>query len=173
MRRHYRGGGWIRRDLRIAIQVIRDGGVCGYCRRSAVEREVDLTLDHLEGDYGDPGYNHPSNLTTCCWDCNHGRGIMGLTDWIGVLTDSLGPDGWPVDIGWVRDELARRRSAKITRAMRQRGKELLAEPEPWLVEMWRNNAAHFHPANRRDLDRQRWVPCRVEITEVELAAIPF
>jgi hypothetical protein len=78
------GHHWIRDDLRLAIALVRDGGVCAYCGRSADEHGVPLTLDHLVAcNLG--GTNHPSNLTTCCVSCNSRKQDKTMVEWYRVL----------------------------------------------------------------------------------------
>lgn len=55
----------------------RDGFVCTYCGRRPpqVTLEVDHIIPRAEG--GDDGME---NLTTSCWDCNHGKGAKSLDE---------------------------------------------------------------------------------------------
>lgn len=55
----------------------RDGFTCTYCGRKppAVTLEVDHIIPRAEG--GDDGVE---NLTTSCWDCNHGKGAKLLDE---------------------------------------------------------------------------------------------
>lgn len=66
-------GRWIRVEKRLAIY-LRDRWTCLYCGRdleSADEREV--TLDHIIPKSAGGG-NDPSNIYTCCLECNSKRG---------------------------------------------------------------------------------------------------
>lgn len=59
--------------LRFSV-LARDGFRCRYCGRSSQEDGVKLLVDQIvPGSKG--GTNEPSNLVTCCADCNHGKGV--------------------------------------------------------------------------------------------------
>lgn len=60
----------ISKSLRFAI-LERDSYTCQYCGRKAPE--VKLTVDHVVPVAAN-GNNDPTNLLTCCVDCNTGKG---------------------------------------------------------------------------------------------------
>jgi 5-methylcytosine-specific restriction endonuclease McrA len=67
---------WYR--LRFSIMV-RDGFRCQYCGRTAQDAGVKLEVDHILAK-NNGGSNNPSNLITCCSDCNIGKsGLFLLT----------------------------------------------------------------------------------------------
>lgn len=64
------GMNWIRKTTRLAIY-LRDGLACCYCGAS-IEEGTQLSLDHLT-PYSQGGSHDPSNLVTCCSQCNSVR----------------------------------------------------------------------------------------------------
>jgi hypothetical protein len=68
--RRTQGSKWIARTTRLAIY-LRDGLACCYCGAS-VEDGAQLTLDHLT-PYSKGGSHKPTNLATCCGQCNSVR----------------------------------------------------------------------------------------------------
>lgn len=140
---YYEGGGYVRRDLRLAIQGPRGGWCCIYCERSVIHDNIGLTLDHLYGKKGDPGHNDPKNLVPCCWDCNNARGRKAVHVWLDILARSDGPEGFGVNIGEVLRRMHLQTSMPITAKMRDQGKELLKNPPAFLTRMWENNKARF------------------------------
>jgi hypothetical protein len=62
----------------------RDDFTCAYCGRRPPEvtLEVDHIIPRAEG-----GTNDPENLTTACWDCNHGKGAVPLTSEPSTIPD--------------------------------------------------------------------------------------
>lgn len=89
------GSKWIRRSTRLAIYH-RDGFRCAYCLRTAEEKGVGLTLDHLVACEAG-GTNEPANLVTCCLSCNSAKQDKTMRSWFaylranGVNTEGVGP----------------------------------------------------------------------------------
>jgi 5-methylcytosine-specific restriction endonuclease McrA len=68
----HQGSKWIRRDLRLAIN-LRDRMTCLYCSRDLSGCDPrDITLDHVKAK-ADGGSNAPSNLVTACLSCNSSK----------------------------------------------------------------------------------------------------
>lgn len=55
----------------------RDGFICTYCGRRPPQ--VTLEVDHII-PRAEAGDDSMENLTTSCWDCNHGKGARMLDD---------------------------------------------------------------------------------------------
>lgn len=73
------GSKWIRPEKRLAIY-IRDGLACVLCE-ARVNGEDFLSLDHvIPATSG--GTNEPSNLITCCHDCNSRRRADDLDQFV-------------------------------------------------------------------------------------------
>jgi len=72
MGRHkYQGSNWIRKKKREQIYN-RDNYRCQYCGSGK-----SLTLDHVIHT----GSHEPTNLLTCCSDCNRRKGRKSVRDW--------------------------------------------------------------------------------------------
>jgi hypothetical protein len=78
---------WIRNATRVAIYQ-RDGLACGYCGQG-IEDGAQLTLDHCT-PRSKGGSNEPSNLITCCHDCNSRRGDMPMSRFAKVIASEFG-----------------------------------------------------------------------------------
>lgn len=88
--RNHQGGNWIRQDLRFSIVVLRDKAQCSYCRKTVAADGISLTLDHITPvSVCEKPKNSPTNLATCCSDCNSKRGNRLLIEW---LREEFGDD---------------------------------------------------------------------------------
>lgn len=69
--------------------VARDGGVCAYCGRDAIESGAHLHLDHLTPK-AHGGADVPANLIHACRRCNSARQDMTLAQWSAYAAVKLG-----------------------------------------------------------------------------------
>jgi len=73
--------------LRFSI-LARDGFRCRYCGRTPQEEGIKLNVDHIvPKDKG--GNDDPSNLISCCQDCNLGKGTLLLLSRKGQIPSYL------------------------------------------------------------------------------------
>lgn len=80
-----KGGGWIKKDRRLAIY-LRDRFTCLYCLRDLHGADPrDLSLDHVEPKVNGANH-HESNLVTCCHKCNSRRQDLPLNRFCGPET---------------------------------------------------------------------------------------
>lgn len=83
------GMNWIRKTTRLAIY-LRDGLACAYCG-ATLEDGARLSLDHIR-PYSAGGSNKPSNLITCCGQCNSVRQDRSWTAFAADVAAYLGID---------------------------------------------------------------------------------
>jgi hypothetical protein len=78
---HNKGMDWIRLHQRMRIYA-RDHFDCVWCRMIFPTDDLGygLSLDHFQGRS-----NAPSNLVTCCIECNSARKGLTTEEWAGVL----------------------------------------------------------------------------------------
>lgn len=114
------GGGWIRKDKRLAIH-LRDGLCCVYCGAS-VEDGASLQLDHYIR-VQDGGSNKASNLVTACAFCNNSKNNDTIRTWYRRLREDRGIDTCQVQ------RTAKRLMGRTLRPFREEAKRILSERE--------------------------------------------
>lgn len=119
---HYPGH-WIRLHKRMAIY-FRDDFDCVYCRCvfPIDTKGYGLTLDHVDPNGG----NEPSNLVTCCRQCNSEKRRTNLKSWFMIL----------------RDRGIRTRSLR-RRISRQTGRPLNMFAGRWLAKLRCSNYGNY------------------------------
>ena len=75
---------WITSEKREAIYR-RDNYTCGYCNRNYKSDRSRLTLDHIK-PRKQGGTNQPTNLITCCDDCNIRKGNRTIKEYQRYMT---------------------------------------------------------------------------------------
>jgi len=113
---NWQGMNWIRQTTRLAIYM-RDGLACAYCG-ATLEDGATLTLDHVK-PASKGGTNDPSNLVTCCKQCNCSRGTRSMTAFVKAVA------------GYVRGKSAKQilthvRNATRRALPRQEARDLIA-----------------------------------------------
>lgn len=113
---------WLFHTTRWAIYV-RDAFACVYCEVSMAELveargENFLTLDHIKPKSKD-GTHHPSNLVTCCYECNTAKNRSTLAAWCREM-------GWNYDT--IRHRVTRR-TGRDVECYRAAAKVLLGQAE--------------------------------------------
>jgi hypothetical protein len=143
------GGGWIRRELRLAIY-LRDELTCGWCGRSvAGAHPRNVTLDHLTPREAG-GSNAPRNLVTAHRACNASCGARTLTAFARSFPDPRGTVA--------RVQRCRRRAPDLERA-----RAILSglEPDPRTVVRQARAAGKILAPKRSAA--ARWAQRRTEV----------
>lgn len=122
----WHGGQWIRQDAREAVYLrgaaALGGFVCTYCRcaltrggRSGSLASLDHVVPHVLG-----GSNAPTNLVSCCSDCNSLRKDLSVDAFAAILA------GRGVDVGGIAERIEAQTSVALTKDLRAAGKVALA-----------------------------------------------